>query len=210
LEELAKLKKGVGSRAWAARFQGEPKPDEGTVLNSAKLVMVEPENVPEMVRTVRRWDLAFSDKSAADWCAGAKLGKAKNGDVYILHMRRVKGKWPQSKPIIIETAQQDGQQCSVYIEANGTQLGYYDDIKAHPTMRNRAVYPDVPEGNKEMRASLWGTRLDDGIIHCVRGEWNGELFDEMDYFPNGDNDDMVDAISGGWDKLSKTSRILVA
>lgn len=208
--ELAKIKKAVGSRAWAARFQGEPKPDEGMVLDSSKLVMVEPENLPEMVSILRRWDLAFSERESADHFAGAKLGKSKTGDIYILHMKRGQGKWPQLKPVIIETAQQDGQQCSVYVEANGTQLGYYDDIKAHPSMRNRAVYPDHPEGSKEMRASLWGTRLEDGIIHCVRGEWNGELFDEMDYFPNAERDDMVDAISGGYNKLSKSRRILVA
>jgi predicted phage terminase large subunit-like protein len=172
--------------------------------------MVDPENVPPMVRTVRRWDLAFSDRDGSDWISGAKLGIDEREHVYILHVRRVHGRWTQGKPVIIETAQADGIDCTVYIESNGTQLGYADDIKSDSRMRNRTVLEDRPEGNKEMRASIWGTRLVDGIIHCVRGEWNGELFDQMDYFPSAEHDDDVDAISGAYAKLTDVQRIFVA
>jgi predicted phage terminase large subunit-like protein len=88
------------------------------------------------------------------------------------------------------------------IECNGTQLGYFQDIQADPKMSRRTVIEDKPEGNKEMRAGMWGSRLCDGIIHCVRGEWNSALFDEMDAFPNGTHDDQVDAISGGYNLVA--------
>jgi phage terminase large subunit-like protein len=93
-------------------------------------------------------------------------------------------------------ARSDGVNIECIVEANGTQLGYFQDIHDDEAMANRLVSPGIPKGSKEMRASLWGSRLDDGIIDCVRGEWNQAFFDEMDFFPNGDNDDQVDGVSG--------------
>jgi predicted phage terminase large subunit-like protein len=149
-----------------------------------------------MALKVRRWDLAFSDKQGADFVSGALVGIDEAGRIYILHIKRLKGKWPQTKPVIIQTALDDGPDVGVAIEANGTQLGYYDDIRQDRRMAGRLVVPDKPEGSKEMRASIWGSRLEDGIIYVVRGEWNQALWDEMDAFPNGEHDDQVDAISG--------------
>ena len=95
------------------------------------------------------------------------------------------------------------------IEANGTQLGYYQDIQEHPEMQMHMVVADKPEGSKEMRASVWGSRLDDGLIHCVRAEWNGEFFDELDAFPAADHDDQVDGMSGAYAMLA-TNRVLAS
>lgn len=199
-DELLRVKQAQGSRAFAARFQGEPKDEEGGMLNPSKLRMIDIEDVPQnLERLVRRWDLAFSDKDGADYSAGAKMGVDRSGNRYILHIRRVRGKWIETVPVIRQIAETDGVGCSCAIEANGSQLGYAQEMKQR--IQNRVVLEDRPEGNKEMRAALWGSRLDDGIIYCVRGEWNQEFFDEMAYFPNGEHDDMVDAVSGAWNLL---------
>lgn len=200
VDELLRIKKAQGARAFAARFQGEPRLEEGTMLDSTKLKMVGLDDVPRFIRVVRHWDLAFSDRDGADYAAGCKMGITESGWRYILHVRRVRGRWTSIKPIIFQMAQADGVECSVAIEANGTQLGYAQDIKEQ--LKNRHVVEYHPEGNKEMRAAIWGSRLEDGIIYCVRGEWNQELFDEMAYFPNGEHDDMVDSISGAWAVLA--------
>jgi phage terminase large subunit-like protein len=81
----------------------------------------------------------------------------------------------------LSTAESDGIEVTVGIEANGTQLGYYDDIA--DAISNRSVKKLEPDGSKEMRASVWGSRLEDGIIHAVRGPWLDEFIDEMDTFP---------------------------
>ena len=206
LEVLKKVKLGQGSRAFASKYQGTPRVEDGNILDSRKLVMVEPEQVPKrLVKVVRRWDLAFSDNKDADYVAGAKVAMDANGNRWILHIKRIHGRWTASKAEIMRVAQADGINCICAIEANGTQLGYYQEMLADARMANRQVVDDKPEGSKEMRASNWGTRLDDGIIYCVRGEWNQELFDEMDYFPNGENDDCIDAVSGAWKILGETS-----
>jgi predicted phage terminase large subunit-like protein len=151
-----------------------------------------------MVRVCRRWDLAFSERDGADFVAGAKMGMGEDGRIYILHIKRLRGRWTQTKAQIVQTSQDDGQDVVVLIEANGTQLGYFQDVKSDPLMRSRLVLPDKPEGNKEMRASVWGSRLQDGVIRILRGEWSAAFVDEMDAFPNGEHDDQVDAVSGGY------------
>ena len=209
-EALAQIKKAQGSRAFAARFQGSPRSEDGNLLNSSKLIMIDAADLPEQMEiTVRRWDLAFSEPGIrkADWSAGVKMGR--HGDRrFILHVKRVQGKWPKVAPIIKQLADTDGVNCICMVEANGTQKGYADQMIEE--IPNRMVEADCPEGNKEMRAAIWGNRLADnntttkqGVIYCVRGEWNEELFDEMDYFPNGDNDDIVDGVSGAWNRINQ-------
>ena len=205
LDILKKIKLGQGSRAFASKYQGTPRVEDGSILDSRKLVMVDADKVPKRFeKIVRRWDLAFSDNKNADYVAGAKVALDNAGNRWILHIKRIHGRWTASKPEIIRVANQDGQICVCAIEANGTQLGYYQEMSADVRMANLQVVADKPEGSKEMRASNWGTRLDDGIIYCVRGEWNQELFDEMDYFPNGENDDCIDAVSGAWKIIGET------
>jgi predicted phage terminase large subunit-like protein len=155
-----------------------------------------------MVAIVRAWDLAFSDKESADFLAGCKMGIDRAGNRYILHLIRVKGRWTEGKLKIIETALSDGSNVTCSIESNGTQLGYFYDIQADTRMRSRRVVSDKPQGDKEMRASMWGSRLCDRIVKCVRGPWNQMLFDQMDYFPSaGEHDDLVDSVSAGWAQL---------
>jgi predicted phage terminase large subunit-like protein len=205
-ELLMKTKMEIGGRAFAARFQGSPRAMEGNILDSTKLKMIDAEEAPKhFVKIVRRWDLAFSENQGADYVSGAKLGLSSDGKRYILHIKRLHGRWTSSAPIIRDVAEKDGPECVVAIEANGTQLGYYQEMHDDPRMANRMVIADKPEGKKEMRASMWGTRLDDGIIYCVRGEWNQEFFDQMDFFPNAENDDDIDAVSGAWKILGESS-----
>lgn len=203
--ELDKIKKGIGSRAFAAKFQGRPRPDEGNILDSGKFVMVDADAVPPLIQMVRSWDLAFSDKKSADYVAGAKVGMDGTGHYYILHIKRIHGRWTDSKPQIISTAPIDGQEVAVTIEANGTQLGYYQDMQADEDMQKFRVIQDKPEGTKEMRASIWGSRMADGLIHCVRAHWNGDFFDQCDAFPSSDHDDMIDAVSAAYNYLATTS-----
>ena len=52
--------------------------------------------------------------------------------------------------------------------------------------------------DKEARAQLWATRIEDDRVFMVRGPWNEDFIAEAVAFPAGANDDMVDSVSGGW------------
>ena len=202
LPVLNQIRSAIGARAWAALYQQSPRIEGEKIVNPALLRMINADEVPPLRATVRRWDLAFSEKQGADYAAGALVGVDARGNRYILNVKRVRGRWTQTKPAIVELALLDGVSTATLIESNGTQLGYYHDVKEDARLSGRVVEPDKPEGTKEMRAAVWGTRLEDGIIYCVRGEWTQALLDEMDTFPNGEHDDQIDAISGAMKYLA--------
>lgn len=212
IEKLNRIKSVIGGREFSAQYQQSPRPDDGNVLDSRKLIMVDANEVPKRFeKIVRHWDLAFSEGLKADYVCGVKMGMTADNKRYILHMKRIHGRWTMSAPVIRQMAAEDGALCICSIEGNGTQLGYYQEMSEDPRMAARTVQLYQPEGSKEMRASAWGSRLDDnnleareGVLYCVRGEWNQELFDEMDYFPNAINDDCVDGVSGAWVMVSSS------
>lgn len=204
LAALEAIRKASGSLAWAALYQQRPRMEEGSLLKSGLLRRISLDEVPRLVKVYRFWDLAFSDREKADFCCGTLGGVDLQGNFYIVNQKRIKAQWPLSKPQIIQRALDDGARVRCAIEANGTQLGYYQDLKADPRLRGRTVESQRPEGDKESRAALWGSRLVDGIVSIVVGDggeltgWQQELFDEMDSFPNAPHDDSVDSVSGLW------------
>lgn len=199
------IKKTAGSRGWSALHQQTPQSEEGRILDSAYLKRIKASDLPPMIKRVRRWDLAFSEKHGADYTTGALCGKDKKGNKYILDMKRLRGGWTKNKAEIIESALKDGAGVTCIIESNGTQKGYYQDIRDEPKLKGkRLVIEDIPEGDKAMRASMWGSHLVDGEYYLVEGAWNDELTLEMDSFPSL-HDDQVDALSGAFKALGYSS-----
>lgn len=196
LEALEKIRRVIGEYWFSALYQQRPRPASGNVLDSRLFLGVARESLPPLVKLCRFWDLAFSERDGADRAAGALCAVDGSGRFYVLDMISYNGAWPKLLKRIQATAEEDGLGVHVVIESNGTQLGYYQ--QAHDLIRGRIVRAGIPDGNKTMRASLWGSRLEDGIIHAVKGPWFPDFARECDDFPKGKHDDRIDAVSGGW------------
>jgi hypothetical protein len=63
-------------------------------------------------------------------------------------------------------------------------------------------------GSKEVRADPFAAQAEARNVRLVRGPWNGAYLDELTIFPNGANDDVVDASSGAFAKLGSAPRKL--
>jgi predicted phage terminase large subunit-like protein len=196
--DLRRIEKQIGAYQFTALYQQRPVPEGDGDLNHTDLRMIRREALPPMVRLCRYWDLAFSEKAAADSIAGVLCGIDAQNNFYILHIEPLKMRWTRGMPRLMDRALLDPPLTRQIIESNGTQLGYYQEVKEHTRMRRTHVSNCNPVGTKEMRAGVWGSRLVDGIIFCVVDEWNDALFQQMDGFPNAAHDDMVDGVSGAW------------
>ena len=60
-----------------------------------------------------------------------------------------------------------------------------------------------PTGSKENRANPFASQVQAGNVLMLRGDWNEEYLDELESFPDGSHDDMVDASSDAFNKLSE-------
>jgi predicted phage terminase large subunit-like protein len=183
----------------------------GEVLNSAWFGTVD--GIPIDVNRVRFWDLAATEKTTRgddpDWTVGVLLARDRQGRYYIEDIQRLRMGWGTVRQTIKHIAQRDGREVMVGIEL---QPGAAGKAVQYEMTKYLAGYPVrwLPAvRDKVTRATVWAGPAELGDVHVKRADWNGALFDECDMFPDGDHDDIVDAVSGAFALLEGGSGIYV-
>ena len=160
------------------------------------------EAAPPGVAWVRSWDLAFTEKTTADYTAGVKLGMTADGtivvaDVIVGHME-----WPDAVRCIANTAHLDGPATRQGIEVVSAQVGMMQTLMRDPLLARYAFEPIQVHRDKLTRALPVIARSEQGKFAVVRAPWNQHFIDELCAFPESEHDDQVDALSGGMTLLS--------
>ena len=73
-------------------------------------------------------------------------------------------------------------------------------------MKKLAGYPVKSErvtGSKILRATPFATQWQNGNVDVVAGEWNDQYFSQLEFFPEGSHDDLVDASSDAFNELAE-------
>lgn len=203
-KRLGRIRGNVGSYEWDALYMQRPQRLEGGLIKAYDIIQVREHEVPqEMTADVRYWDLAVSGSDRADYIVGARLGRTRDRRTYIRHVARFKGPWADARPKMIKRMLADPPTVRQGIEVGGQQQGYYQEMTRDPKLQGRVIVPVQPRGSKEARASLWATRIQDGLIYLVMdGGFETDIFlSELVGFPNVTYDDQVDGVSGGWQML---------
>lgn len=196
-----------GIRSWNALYQGRPTAREGNILKrewweyydyadyeSGKLVF------DTMIMSV---DAAFKDEKQNDRVAIQVWGKRDNW-IYLLEnvnehlnftatLRKIqvtKAKFPQVTAILIE----DKANGSAIIQVLKTQI--------------MGVIPVSPDASKEARVNAVSFAIEAGNVRLPRDKkFTFEFIDQCATFPNGKNDDMVDAMSQALARLIFTREV---
>jgi len=71
------------------------------------------------------------------------------------------------------------------------------------------VKTDRPTGDKVTRASAYSAQAEVGNVYIITGEWNNKYIREMESFPEGKHDDMVDASADAFNELAVVRRVRV-
>jgi len=199
-EVVERDKNVMGSYAVAGQFQQTPMPRNNGFFDWEKLEIVRA--APEIARPVRYWDKAGTQDGGCR-TAGVKLGICPNGVVYILDV--VIGQWSAAKreAVILQTAQTDGRDTTIWIEEEGGSGG---KESAEATIKNLTGFvckSDRPTGDKEVRAEPYAVQVEIGNVKLVEGAWNKEYIDEHKSFPRGKFKDQIDATAGAFAKVSR-------
>ena len=204
IEKLRKLAKRIGEYFFGALFQQRPTPKDGSFFKVSELEIVDA--APANLVRVRAWDQA-STEGAGDYSAGVLVGYERGKPLeervyYVLDVAR--GQWGTDtrNKQIKQTAQLDGRT----VKIRGAQdPGNAGKDTAIAFVRMLAGYPVKTErvsGDKSVRADPFSAQVNAGNVKLVKGAWNKEFIEELRQFPNGSNDDQVDAAADAFTELA--------
>lgn len=191
-EALESIRKAVGSFWWASLYQQRPSPAEGGIFkrNWWQYYRRVPDRFDEIIQS---WDMAFKDTKTADFVVGQVWGR-KGADKYLLDqvrdrmdfpatvqaVRSLSAKWPQARNKLVED------------KANGPAV--------IATLKNEipGLIAVNPEGGKVVRAQAASPDIEAGNVYLPDpsvAPWVHDFIEECAAFPNGANDDQVDAMT---------------
>lgn len=214
-EEWAENKKiEVGSRIWAALFQQRPSPAGGNIFNRHWWKFYVPDEetrirlglskdvavLPKLWdRQVQSWDCTFKDSQTSDYVVGQLWGK-KQANFFLLDQVRDRMNLPETMKAIKHMTEKWPEARAKYVEdkANGPAV-----IQMLQNEISGLIAVN-PEGGKEARANAVAPLVEAGNVylpHPSFAPWVNDFIEEAASFPNGANDDQVDAMSQALIKL---------
>lgn len=203
-DALRKMEEELGQFGYAGQFMQSPIPLGGGMFKPDRLE--EREFDPgqgEFVKIVRAYDKAASN-GKGDFTVGIKMGLHKDGSFWILDI--IRGQWDtdERENIIERTAHRDGRKVRIVLEQEPGSSG---KDSARATIKRLAgflVTAEPATGKKELRADTFSVQVNAGNVKIVRGGYLDAYKKEMTFFPNGKNDDQIDASSLAFAALAMT------
>lgn len=204
-EALLRIKAALGSYWWDAMYQQRPKPSMAGLDLGEKLKVISANELPHhsMLRKGRAWDLSASD-GKGDWTVGLLMAVHKeNGRIYILDVQRFQ-KGPKETEIMIRAvAEGDGYGCRIDMEQEPGSAGKIVIDHYAGVLKGFAFHGERATGDVRIRAQPFLAAVEAGQVHIVEADWNRDLIDELNAFPDGDHDDQVSAGALAYHKLVK-------
>lgn len=201
---LEPLRATMGVHAFGALYQQNPTPREGGMFKLAglsHLVEARPAGGSrEGIQRVRYWDKNYS--ALGDWTAGVLMSRSKEGLFAVEDVRRFRIGPDERNRLIKQTAVEDdslfpGEWIRIGIE-QPPGAGAETTARLVKMLAGHSVFAIKPQGAKEERAEPFAAQVEAGNVRLVRGAWNRAFVDELLTFPQGENDDQVDAASGAF------------
>ncbi len=164
--------------------------------------------VPKGTQKVRYWDRAATKKTDTndpDFTVGIKLEKDSNGILNITDLVRIQQTPLGVQSAIKNTASRDGVYVRIGIEQDPGQAGISEADYLIRSLEGFIVKPYRTTKDKITRASPVSSQAEAGNIKVLQASWNEEFFRELENFPDGAHDDIVDALSGAFGMLTETT-----
>ena len=181
------------SRMWQSLFQQLPTIAEGNFFKPDLIAITDA--VPNNLQIVRAWDFAAT-ANGGDYTVGVKLGYDKVTQLaYILDIVRGQFAPEEVEQVLKNTADKDGRGVKILLPQDPGQAGKSQAKSFVKLLSSYSVLVSTVSGDKETRASPVAAQSNVGNVLMIRAGWNREFIEELRNFPNGKNDDQVDALS---------------
>jgi predicted phage terminase large subunit-like protein len=215
-ENLDQLKVTLGSYRYAGQYQQRPSPAQGGIFkrfwlrywrpahldlppvqvrtSDGQILSIEAVPVPARFDTIiQSWDMAFKDLASSDYVVGQVWG-ALQADRFLLDQQRGRMDMPATKKAVQEMSQRWPKAATKLVEDKANGPAVVQELR-HDIA---GLIEVTPEGGKVARAHAVSPQAESGNIylpHPAIAPWINAFIDELTVFPNGRNDDQVDAMT---------------
>lgn len=182
------------------------KPSAGLYFQKGYFEIVDA--VPSNRNAVRYWDRAATKKTDTndpDFTVGIRIEKDINNILYITDMVRIQDSPLGVQTVIKNTAIRDGITVRIGIEEDPGQAGIADAEHLTRLLQGFNVKRNKVMKDKVTRATPVSAQAEAGNIKVLKSKWNEEFFKELENFPEGSHDDIVDALSGAFLMINEDS-----
>ncbi|MGZ3324426.1 MAG: phage terminase large subunit [Xanthobacteraceae bacterium] len=186
------------ARTWAALYQQRPTPLDGDLFKPEKLRVIDALPAGN-IEWVRGWDLAST--TDGDYTAGVKLGRLPDDSFVIADVVRLRVGPEARDAALVNTAALDGKRTKQSIPQDPGQAGKTQVLYLTRALAGYTVLSSPESGDKVTRAEPVAAQINVGNVVMHRGDWNAAFINELRTFPNGANDDQVDALSRAFAEL---------
>ncbi len=160
------------------------------------------------IQTVRFWDRGATKPNSSnqdpDWTRGIKIHKYKDGSFLISDLKSLRDTPGQVETLIKNVASQDGYTVQIMAQQDPGSAGVAEAQNFVRMLAGYNVRTETFSKDKVTRAKPLSAQCEAGNIKILRAHWNDEFFTELENFPEGGHDDIVDASSGGFNALSQS------
>lgn len=185
------------------------KNSKGNVFRRSQVTVIRA--VPtDIISVCRAWDIAATEKKKdsddPDYTAGVLMGKRKDGSFVVLDVINQQVNASQVEKLITNTAIADKAKWGFKYKIRLPQdPGGAGKIVASSYVRSLAGFTVTAlpvTGSKENRAKPFSAQWQVGNVYILEAEWNDDYFKQLEAFPEGKHDDMVDASSDSFNEIA--------
>lgn len=155
---------------------------------------------------IRFWDRAATIPTAQnpdpDWTRGLLLYKYPNGRFVVGDLKSLRGTPGQVEDLIKNVASHDGYYVRIMSQQDPGSAGKMEAEKFVQMLPGYDVRVMVTSKDKVTRAKPVSAQSEVHNVQVVKAPWNKEFFDEIENFPDGAHDDIVDVFSGAFNEIS--------
>lgn len=185
------------------------KPAAGKYFKRTQVKIVE--SVPDDIEYyVRAYDFAATEKNEdndPDSTAAVLMGKRKNGKYIVLDVINQQILAGDVEKLLWNTSVSDrakyGRFYTIRIPIDPGAAGKIVADAYVKLLAGFAVKTERVTGSKVLRATPFATQWQNGNVELLAGEWNDMYLSQLEFFPEGRHDDMVDASSDSFNELAE-------
>ena len=160
---------------------------------------------PAQVVKVRGWDLAATPLDGTndpDGTASVRMGKTADGKIIVSHASLDHLSPTGVEGRVLGFAESDGVETLVDIAQDPGQAGKAQIQSYAGLLEEYEIRSGTETGSKVTRFSPFSAQAEAGNVYVVRGDWNEMFFNALEGFPEMKHDDIPDACSRAYNRLT--------